>query len=75
MIERKLQATRRFYRNHIKTFYENAHNAKAKGKSVAWVASTFPVEILLAMDIFPVWPENYASLCAAKQVSVELCEA
>ena len=73
-MERKLRVTRGFYRNHIKPFYESAHNAKAEGKPVAWVASTFPVEILLAMDIFPVWPENYASLCAAKQVSVELCE-
>jgi len=38
------------------------------------VASTFPVEILLAMDVIPVWPENYASLCAARRVSVPLCE-
>ena len=26
------------------------------------------------MDIVPVWPENYASVCAARQTSVELCE-
>ena len=72
--ERKLQATRSFYRNYVKEFYVDAHKAKAEGKPVAWVASTFPVEILLAMDLFPVWPENYASLCAAKRVSVKLCE-
>ena len=72
--ERKLQATRGFYRNYVKEFYVDAHKAKAEGKPVAWVASTFPVEILLAMDLFPVWPENYASLCAAKRVSVKLCE-
>lgn len=72
--ERKLQTTRGFYRNYVKKFYENAHKAKAEEKSVAWVASTFPVEMLLAMDVFPVWPENYASLCAARQVSVKFCE-
>jgi len=72
--ERRLQTTRGFYRNYVKKSYEDAHRAKAEGRPVAWVASTFPVETLLAMDIFPVWPENYASLCAARQVSVRLCE-
>jgi benzoyl-CoA reductase/2-hydroxyglutaryl-CoA dehydratase subunit BcrC/BadD/HgdB len=72
--ERRLQILRGFYRNHVKKFYEDAHRATAEGKPVAWIASTFPVEMLLAMDIFPVWPENYASLCAARRVSVRLCE-
>jgi len=69
-----LQTLRGFYKKYVKKFYEDAHKTKAEGKPVAWVASTFPVEMLLAMDIFPVWPENYASLCAARQVSVKLCE-
>ncbi len=73
-LERRLQATQGFYRTYVKKFYEAAHIAKAEGKPVAWVASTFPVELLQAMDVFPVWPENYASLCAARQVSVRLCE-
>jgi benzoyl-CoA reductase/2-hydroxyglutaryl-CoA dehydratase subunit BcrC/BadD/HgdB len=72
--ERRLQATRGFYRIYVKKFYEDAHRAKTEGKPVAWVASTFPVEMLQAMDVFPVWPENYASLCAAKQASVRFCE-
>jgi len=75
MSERILQTTKGFYRNYIKKFYEDAHKAKAEKSPVAWVTSTFPIEILLAMDIFPVWPENYASVCAAKQISVRLCEA
>lgn len=72
--ERKLKSTSGFYRNYVKKFYEDAHRAKAEGRPVAWVASTFPVETLQAMDIVPVWPENYASVCAARQLSVELCE-
>ena len=72
---RRLQATRGFYKNYIKTFYESAHRAKKEDRPVAWVASTFPVEMLQAMDVIPVWPENYASVCAARQVSVRLCEA
>lgn len=74
IVERKLKTTSGFYKNYVKKFYEDAHRAKAEKRPVAWVASTFPVETLQAMDIVSVWPENYASVCAARQVSVELCE-
>ena len=73
-IERKLRSTSGFYKNYVRKSYEDAHLARAEGRPVAWVASTFPVETLQALDIVPVWPENYASVCAARQVSVELCE-
>lgn len=73
-LERKLKSTSGFYRNYVKKFYEDAHRAKAEKQPVAWVTSTTPVEVLQAMDIVPVWPENYASVCAARQISVELCE-
>jgi benzoyl-CoA reductase/2-hydroxyglutaryl-CoA dehydratase subunit BcrC/BadD/HgdB len=73
--DRRLRTLKGFYRNYIKRYYEDAHRARAEGKPIAWVASTFPVEMLLAMDVTPIWPENYASVCAARQVSVRLCEA
>ncbi len=73
-VDRKLRSTSGFYRNYVRKSYEDAHLAKAEGRPVAWVASTFPVEVLEALDIVSVWPENYASVCAARQVSVELCE-
>jgi len=72
--QKKLKSTSGFYRNYVQGFYQQAHRAKAEKRPVAWVASTFPVETLQAMDIVPVWPENYASVCAARQISVELCE-
>lgn len=74
MLDRRLRTTRGFYRNYVKKFYEDAHRAKAEKRPVAWVTSTFPIETLQAMDIVSVWPENYASVCAARQVSVDLCE-
>lgn len=74
-IVRRLQTTRGFYKDYIQKFYEDAHKAKNEKRPVAWIASTFPVEMLQAMDVIPVWPENYASVCAARQVSVRLCEA
>jgi len=73
-VDRRLKSMSGFYKNYVKRFYEEAHRAKAEKRPVAWVASTFPVEALQAMDVVPVWPENYASVCAARQVSVELCE-
>ncbi len=73
-LDRRLKSTSGFYRNYVKKSYEDAHLAKAEKRPVAWVSSTFPVETLQAMDVVPVWPENYASVCAARQVSVEFCE-
>jgi len=74
MSDRRLETLKGFYRNYVKPFYGKAHKAKEQGKLVVWVASTFPVEILQAMDMIPVWPEHYASLCGARRVSVPLCE-
>jgi benzoyl-CoA reductase/2-hydroxyglutaryl-CoA dehydratase subunit BcrC/BadD/HgdB len=44
------------------------------GRPVAWVTSGAPVELLRAMEVLPVYPENYAAVCAS-QGAVHLCEA
>ena len=44
-------------------------------KPIAWVTSGAPVEFLYAMDVLPVYPENYAAMCAAGHQSLELLEA
>ena len=44
-------------------------------KPIAWITSGAPVEFLYAMDILPVYPENYAAMCAANHQSVDLMEA
>jgi bcr-type benzoyl-CoA reductase subunit B len=50
--------------------------AKTTGqKPIAWVTSGAPVEFLYAMDVLPIYPENYAAMCAASHQSVELMEA
>ncbi len=43
------------------------------GRPVAWVTSGAPVEILRAMGIVAVYPENYGALCGARHSAVELC--
>ena len=44
-------------------------------KKIAWLTSGAPVEFLFAMDVIPIYPENYAAMCAANHQSVELMEA
>ena len=43
-------------------------------KKIAWLTSGAPVEFVYAMDVLPIYPENYAAMCAANHQSVELME-
>lgn len=58
----------------IKTYYANSHQAKEEGVPVAWVTGLFPTEIMYAMDIIPIFPENYAAATAAKGLGADLCQ-
>lgn len=42
-------------------------------KPVAWVTSGAPVEVLRALGIFAVYPENYGAVCGAARLGTELC--
>ncbi|MDP6510866.1 MAG: 2-hydroxyacyl-CoA dehydratase family protein [Dehalococcoidia bacterium] len=66
----KATETARKVRGLVKMMYGQAHEAKVEGKPVAYgmVGSQYD-EILRAMDIVPIWTENYAGLCAAKRVA------
>ncbi len=44
------------------------------GKPIAWVTSGAPVEIIRALDLFPVYPENYGALCGTRGASADLCQ-
>jgi len=46
-----------------------------KEKPIAWVTSGAPVEFLQAMDIIPIYPENYAAMCASSHTGMELIDA
>jgi benzoyl-CoA reductase/2-hydroxyglutaryl-CoA dehydratase subunit BcrC/BadD/HgdB len=54
-------------------YYIEAKTTTAK--PIAWLTSGAPVEFVYAMDVLPVYPENYAAMCAASHQSVELMEA
>jgi benzoyl-CoA reductase/2-hydroxyglutaryl-CoA dehydratase subunit BcrC/BadD/HgdB len=52
--------------------YRQAKDAHGSGRHVAWVNAIFPVELLYAMDIVPVYPENHAVMISAKKMAVEV---
>jgi len=53
-------------------YYAEARSAHEQGKHIAWTTAVFPVEILCAMDIIPMYPENHAVICAARHMTEEL---
>lgn len=55
-------------------YYLNAKNAADNDQKVAWITGGGPVEILIAMDVIPIYPENHAAMCGAAKMGVELCE-
>jgi bcr-type benzoyl-CoA reductase subunit B len=53
-------------------YYIEAKTADQHNKKVAWVTSGAPVEILHAMDIIPIYPENHAAMCSVQRMGEEL---
>jgi benzoyl-CoA reductase/2-hydroxyglutaryl-CoA dehydratase subunit BcrC/BadD/HgdB len=60
--------------NGVMTRYYVQRRAMAHVKPLAYVTSGAPVEILEAMSILTLYPENYGALCGASLASVRLCE-
>ena len=58
----------------MSAYYLDAKNAGENGRKIAWINGGGPVELLLAMDVIPVYPENHAAMCGAFKMGVELCE-
>lgn len=52
----------------VRQMNERAHEARKNGEPTAYsFVRSFHSEILLAMEITPIWTENYSALCAAKR--------
>jgi benzoyl-CoA reductase/2-hydroxyglutaryl-CoA dehydratase subunit BcrC/BadD/HgdB len=58
----------------VMTRYYVQRKVMARFKPLAYVTSGAPVEILEAMGILTLYPENYGALCGARKVAVELCQ-
>jgi benzoyl-CoA reductase/2-hydroxyglutaryl-CoA dehydratase subunit BcrC/BadD/HgdB len=56
-------------------YYAAAHMARQNGKFIAYVNAFTPVELIYAMDMIPIYPENHAVVIAARHMSVETAKA
>ncbi len=50
----------------IMTYFSRASDAKAQGKPVAWITVFTPVELLYALDVYPIAPEHFGAMCSAR---------
>ena len=59
----------------VKSFMADSLNAKEEGKFTAYtfICCSYD-ELLRAMDIVPIWTENFAGVCGAKRVSPRYLE-
>jgi len=58
----------------IMEYLSNAWNFKADGKPIAWITVFTPVELLRALDIYPVSPEHFGAMCSARGVILDYLE-
>lgn len=56
-------------------YYMAAHSATREGKFIAYVNAFTPVELLYAMDVIPIYPENHAAILGAKKLAPETAAA
>jgi benzoyl-CoA reductase/2-hydroxyglutaryl-CoA dehydratase subunit BcrC/BadD/HgdB len=60
--------------NKVMARYYLQRKALARLKPLAYVTSGAPVEIMEAMGILTLYPENYGAICGARGAAVKLCE-
>ena len=53
-------------------YLEDARTAHEHGKYVAYTTAVSPVELFVAHDIVPIYPENHAVACLTKHMGTEL---
>ena len=56
-------------------YYASAHMARDNGKFIAYVNAFTPVELIYAMDMIPIYPENHAVIIAARHMATETARA
>jgi len=68
----RLQSLREI--NTVMTRYYLQRKLLARFKPLAYVTSGAPVEIMEALGILTLYPENYGALCGARRAAVGLCQ-
>jgi benzoyl-CoA reductase/2-hydroxyglutaryl-CoA dehydratase subunit BcrC/BadD/HgdB len=70
---RILQATRKIGEL-ILEYFAKASEVKAQGKPVAWITVFTPVELLRALEVYPVAPEHFGAMCSARGFIMDYLE-
>ena len=68
---KKIAQVRKAY---TKSFYARIREAKTEGRPVAYTTALGPTELLYAMGVEVCMPENYVTICCAKQMAKGFCE-
>ena len=69
---RKLEVAKELARMMIR--YYAKMKITSRLQPVAWVSSGAPVEVLVALGVLPLYPENYGAILGAQRVAVPLIE-
>ncbi|HPQ67810.1 MAG TPA: 2-hydroxyacyl-CoA dehydratase family protein [bacterium] len=69
---KKIQAIKTL-KNMMMIYYLGAKNADANNRKIGWITSGGPVELLLAFDIIPIYPENHGAMVGASKMGGQLC--
>ncbi len=73
---KKIKAVEEGGRAFRKMMYSDAHAAKERGQKIAWTFyGTYAEPILAAFGVVTVYPEQYATICAAKRAQMPFLEA
>lgn len=70
---RKLQVAKDL--NRMMKIYYAGMKITGRLRPVAWVSSGAPVEVLVALGVLPLYPENYGAILGAQRAAVPLIEA
>lgn len=54
----------------LKEWYARARDAASQQRKVAWSMVGVPSELFTTFDVDAVWPENFGTVCASRQVAV-----
>ncbi|MCP4754043.1 MAG: 2-hydroxyacyl-CoA dehydratase [Proteobacteria bacterium] len=73
--KKKTDAVRQNLKSIMGVYRGQLAQADESDKPVAWMTAVSPVELCVAMDVLPVFPENYGAFFAARGTAEELCEA
>ncbi len=56
-------------------YYAGLHEGKQKGVPIVYTNALGPIELIYAMDMLPVYPENHSVAIQAKRMALETAEA